>query len=105
MHAIQIKNDNLGTHYEAFVDAHSGQLLSLTDFVCYASVSQSCNSFMDRVADLALEQYTVLPTPGGAAPPDGFQVLTDPADTKASPSIIDWPGWHSVSTTSKPTTE
>ncbi|KJA20476.1 hypothetical protein HYPSUDRAFT_203789 [Hypholoma sublateritium FD-334 SS-4] len=81
VHAVQIENDDLGTHYEAFVDAHSGQLLSLTDF------------------------YTVLPTPGGAAPPDGFQVLTDPADKKASPSIIDWPGWHSVSTTSTTTTE
>ena len=40
VHAIQIENGDLGTFYEAFVDAHSGQLLSLTDFVCYASVSQ-----------------------------------------------------------------
>ncbi len=39
VHAIQIENNSLGTHYEAFVDAHSGQLLSLTDFVCNASVS------------------------------------------------------------------
>lgn len=39
VHAIQIENDDLGTSYEAFVDAHSGQLLSLTDFVCDASVS------------------------------------------------------------------
>lgn len=85
VHAIQIENENLGTFYEAFVDAHSGQLLSLTDFVCYAS-------------------YTVLPTPGGAAPPDGFQVLTNPEDNVASPSIIDWPGWHSVSTTRTTTT-
>ncbi|KDR71798.1 hypothetical protein GALMADRAFT_143583 [Galerina marginata CBS 339.88] len=81
VHAIQIANAGLGTFYEAFVDAHSGQLLSLTDF------------------------YTVLPTPGGAAPPDGFQVLTDPEDNIASPSIIDWPGWHSISTTSTTTTD
>ncbi|KIJ95038.1 hypothetical protein K443DRAFT_639795 [Laccaria amethystina LaAM-08-1] len=26
VHAIQIENENLGTFYEAFVDAHSGQL-------------------------------------------------------------------------------
>jgi len=45
VHAIQIKNENLGTSYEAFVDAHSGQLLSLTDFVCYASASQLCDQF------------------------------------------------------------
>ena len=40
VHAIRIKNENLGTSYEAFVDAHSGQLLSLTDFVCSASASR-----------------------------------------------------------------
>ena len=39
VHAIQIKIKNVGTSYEAFVDAHSGQLLSLTDFVCYTLVS------------------------------------------------------------------
>ena len=33
VHAIRIRNKNLGTSYEAYVDAHSGQLLSLTDFV------------------------------------------------------------------------
>jgi len=43
VHAIQIENDELGTCYEAFIDAHSGQLLSLTDFVCYASASQPSN--------------------------------------------------------------
>lgn len=49
VHAIQIENYDLGTHYEAFVDAHSGQLLSLTDFVCYASASQSCYSFLQSI--------------------------------------------------------
>ena len=52
VHTIQIKNDELGTHHEAFVDAHSGQLLSLTDFVCYASASQSCHSFVTDLPDL-----------------------------------------------------
>jgi extracellular elastinolytic metalloproteinase len=103
VHAIQIENENLGTFYEAFVDAHSGQLLSLTDFVCYASASRSCNQFTCSRTEFR-QQYTVLPTPGGAAPPDGFQVLTNPEDNIASPSIIDWPGWHSVSTTSTTTT-
>ena len=125
VHAIRIRNKNLGTSYEAFVDAHSGQLLSLTDFV---SASRSCNQFTCSRADFRQQytvhpsarrsynqftcsetdfrqQYTVLPTPGGAAPPDGFQDLTDPEDNAASPSIIDWPGWHSVSTTSTTRTE
>ncbi|KDR71794.1 hypothetical protein GALMADRAFT_229312 [Galerina marginata CBS 339.88] len=86
VHAIQIENDELGTFYEAFVDAHSGQLLSLTDFVCDAS-------------------YTVLPTPGGAAPPDGFQTVTDPGDNTATPSIPVWWGWHAIGNICTTTTD
>ena len=37
-HVIQIENDTLGTWFEAFVDAHSGDLVSVTDFVARASV-------------------------------------------------------------------
>ena len=72
VHAIRIRNENSGTSYEAFVDAHSRQLLSLTDFVCSASASRlAYNQFIFSQADFH-QQYTVLPTPGGAAPPDGF---------------------------------
>jgi len=39
VHVIQIQNETSGTWYEAFVDAHSGQLLSLTDFVSHATAS------------------------------------------------------------------
>jgi extracellular elastinolytic metalloproteinase len=35
---IQIRNEDAGTWVEAFIDAHSGQLLSITDFVTKASV-------------------------------------------------------------------
>jgi extracellular elastinolytic metalloproteinase len=38
-HVIQIRNETAGTWYQAFVDAHSGDLLSITDFVSQASVS------------------------------------------------------------------
>lgn len=38
-HVIQIENDETGAWVEAFVDAHSGQLVSITDFVTKASVS------------------------------------------------------------------
>jgi extracellular elastinolytic metalloproteinase len=38
-HVVQIQNDQAGTWYEAFVDAHSGELLSVTDFVAEASVT------------------------------------------------------------------
>ncbi|KAF5351188.1 hypothetical protein D9756_008180 [Leucocoprinus leucothites] len=57
-HVVQIENAETGAWFEAFVDAHSGEVLSVTDFVAKAS---------------------------------GFQVLTNPQDTTASPS-----GWHST---------
>lgn len=41
VHAVQIRNDELGTWYEAFVDAHFGDILSVTDFVCQVSASKS----------------------------------------------------------------
>jgi extracellular elastinolytic metalloproteinase len=37
-HVVQIQNSERGTWAEAFVDAHSGELLSITDFVAKASV-------------------------------------------------------------------
>ncbi|KAF8958839.1 Fungalysin metallopeptidase-domain-containing protein [Flammula alnicola] len=80
-HVVQIQNETAGTWYEAFVDAHSGELVSVTDFVAQAS-------------------YTVLPIQEETLI-DGFQTLTDPRDlattvgnnvfsfkgTAASPSI------------------
>ncbi len=38
-HVIQIRNDQTNAHYEAFIDAQTGDLLSVTDFVTHASVS------------------------------------------------------------------
>lgn len=74
-HVIQIQNDKTGTWVEAFIDAHTGQLRSVTDFV---------NKF----------SYLVLPI-ASEVPTEGFQVLVDPQDTVASPL-----GWHSDGTTS-----
>lgn len=39
-HVMQIQNEDAGTWVEAFVDAHSGDVISITDFVAKASVSQ-----------------------------------------------------------------
>ena len=36
-HVMQIENDATGAWFEAFVDAHSGELVQLTDFVAKAS--------------------------------------------------------------------
>ncbi|KAI0302901.1 Fungalysin metallopeptidase-domain-containing protein [Multifurca ochricompacta] len=78
-HVIQIQNEKEGKWFEAFVDAHSNKLLSVTDFVTKAS-------------------YLVLPI-NEEVLTQGFQTLTDPQDLTASPD-----GWHSDGTTSTTTT-
>ncbi|KAH8981294.1 Fungalysin metallopeptidase-domain-containing protein [Lactarius hatsudake] len=78
-HVIQIQNEGTGTWVEAFVDAHSNKVVSVTDFVAKAS-------------------YLVLPF-NEEALTQGFQTLTDPQDLTAS-SL----GWHNDGTTSTTTT-
>ncbi|KAJ8481442.1 hypothetical protein ONZ51_g5966 [Trametes cubensis] len=74
-HVVQIQNDTTGAWFEVFVDAHSGEVIQLTDFVAKAS-------------------YRVLPITKETLP-EGFEVLTDPQNPAASPD-----GWHSDGTTS-----
>ena len=38
-HVVQIQNDKTGAWFEAFVDAHSNELVHVTDFVTKATVS------------------------------------------------------------------
>ncbi|EIM81848.1 uncharacterized protein STEHIDRAFT_103213 [Stereum hirsutum FP-91666 SS1] len=78
-HVIQIQNDTTGDWFEAFVDAHENKVLSVTDFVSRASF---------RVLPIDEEILT-----------EGFQTLTDPADTTASPDA-----WNSDGTTTTTTT-
>ncbi|KAH8989253.1 Fungalysin metallopeptidase-domain-containing protein [Lactarius akahatsu] len=78
-HVIQIQNERAGTWVEAFVDAHSNKVVSVTDFVAKASY---------RVLPFNEEILT-----------QGFQTLTDPQDLTAS-SL----GWHNDGTTSTTTT-
>ncbi|KAG6831526.1 hypothetical protein H0H92_009795 [Tricholoma furcatifolium] len=78
-HVIQIQNNVTGAWYEAYMDAHTGQFISVTDFV----------------ADAA---YKVLPITNQALP-DGLQYLVNPQDTASSPY-----GWHSDGTTTTNTT-
>jgi extracellular elastinolytic metalloproteinase len=69
-HVVQVQNDEAFTFQEAFVDAHSGEILSVTDFINDAA-------------------YTVLPITKETLP-EGQETLTDPQDLEASPF-----GWHS----------
>ena len=43
-HVVQVRNEAEGTWVEAFVDAHSGDIVSITDFVAKASVSTSLST-------------------------------------------------------------
>lgn len=69
-HVAQFQNTDLGTWIEAHVCAHSGELLSVTDFVAHAS-------------------YNVVPITNLALT-DGLETLEDPEDKESSPF-----GWHS----------
>ncbi|EEB99843.1 hypothetical protein MPER_00378, partial [Moniliophthora perniciosa FA553] len=37
VHAVQVNNEEDGTFFEAYVDAHSGDVLSVNDFVAHAT--------------------------------------------------------------------
>ncbi|KAF9521526.1 metallo proteinase 10 [Crepidotus variabilis] len=78
-HVIQLQNDETGGYLEAFIDAHSGDLLSVTDLVAHAS-------------------YTVLPITKQNFP-EGLETLVDPEDSFSSPQ-----GWHSVGAGNSSTT-
>ncbi|TRM64075.1 Fungalysin metallopeptidase-domain-containing protein [Schizophyllum amplum] len=69
VHVVQIRNEDTNAWYEAIVDAHSGELVSVTDFV----------------ADAA---YTVVPI-NHQDPTQGLQTIYDPANIATSPY-----GWH-----------
>ncbi|KAK7055769.1 extracellular metallo proteinase mep [Favolaschia claudopus] len=74
VHALQIRNEEAGTWYNAFVNANTNKLESLTDYVAKATY---------RV--LPITKETLL---------EGFEDVVDPADLEASPL-----GWHSDGTT------
>ncbi|KAM5541103.1 hypothetical protein V8D89_005236 [Ganoderma adspersum] len=69
-HAVQIRDDSKAMWYEAFVDAHTGDIVQLTDFVAHASY---------RV--LPITKQNIL---------QGFETLIDPQNLASSPL-----GWHS----------
>ncbi|KAJ2916540.1 hypothetical protein MD484_g3868, partial [Candolleomyces efflorescens] len=74
VHVVQIQNEKVNSWYEAYVDAHSGELLSVTDFTAEAG-------------------YRVLPV-NKQDLREGLEFLVDPQDDLASPE-----GWHSLGTT------
>ncbi|KAF9049094.1 Fungalysin metallopeptidase-domain-containing protein [Panaeolus papilionaceus] len=79
VHTIQVQNEEVNSWFEVYVDAHSGEILSATDYVAHAS-------------------YKVLPI-NKKDIREGLETLVDPQDTLASPS-----GWHSTGSTTTTTT-
>ncbi|KAK0431441.1 Fungalysin metallopeptidase-domain-containing protein [Armillaria borealis] len=65
-HVIQVQNGDTNAWYEAFVDAHSGEILSVTDFVSEAT-------------------FTVVPITKDAVT-EGEEILVDPEDLTSSAS-------------------
>ncbi|KAF5312513.1 hypothetical protein D9619_002331 [Psilocybe cf. subviscida] len=63
VHSIQMQNKEVNSWYEVYVDAHSGDILSVTDFVAEAA-------------------YRVLPITKRTLS-EGVELLTDPQDLKA----------------------
>jgi len=79
-HVLQVRNKTEGTWYEAYVCAHSGDLLSVNDFVAHATYNAL------PVQKVVLDQ--------------GLEMLTDPQDSLSSPL-----GWHSDGNTSTSSTD
>jgi extracellular elastinolytic metalloproteinase len=75
-HVMQIQNEETGVWVEVFVDAHSGDLLSITDFVTKAQVRGSRGNMLV----MSVLQYIVLPIQK-EIPTQGFELLVDPQDS------------------------
>ncbi|QRV93483.1 extracellular metalloproteinase MEP [Ceratobasidium sp. AG-Ba] len=73
-HVVQVQNEESGEWYEAFVDAATGEVVNIVDFVADAS-------------------YRVVPF-NVQDPDKGYSVQTDPGDKTASPD-----GWHKSGST------
>ncbi|KAJ7918189.1 Fungalysin metallopeptidase-domain-containing protein [Mycena leptocephala] len=79
VHSFQVQNEETGSWYLAYVDAHSNSLVSVTDFVAKAT-------------------YLVLPITKEILT-EGFETLVDPENLNASPK-----GWHWTGTKDSTTT-
>ncbi|KIY70976.1 hypothetical protein CYLTODRAFT_419252 [Cylindrobasidium torrendii FP15055 ss-10] len=72
-HVVQVKNNATGEWYETYIDAHSGELVGMTDYVAKASFR--------------------VPTFTAVDPTQDFELVKDPEDFAVSPL-----GWNSDGT-------
>ncbi|KAL0062589.1 hypothetical protein AAF712_010523 [Marasmius tenuissimus] len=91
VHVFQVQ-DEMNSWYEAYADAHTGELVSVTDFVAKASVS-TLWAFHPQAQNLPSpnhhEQYRALPA-WKQDIREGLQYLLNPEDEEVSPK-----GWLS----------
>ena len=97
-HVLQIRNEETNAWYEAFIDGHSGELISVTDFVAHASVYSFFSLWSSTQLMLSTMQYTVLPITKQTFP-EGLETLRDPQDLQSSPL-----GWHNTGSGNSTTT-
>jgi hypothetical protein len=66
-HVIQVRNEEAGAWFEAYVCAHAGEILSVTDFVAHASVSRirTCGS---QFSNQFLLSIPLCPSPSKLSP-------------------------------------
>ncbi|KAK7045826.1 hypothetical protein VNI00_007237 [Paramarasmius palmivorus] len=70
VHAVQVQNRQTGTFFEAYVDAHNGEVISAADFVAHATFRA-----------LPIQKSNI---------DDGLEVIVDPENLQSSPN-----GWNS----------
>lgn len=87
-HVVQIRNDDTNAFCEAFVDAHRGELLSVTDFTSHASVSRPRPQALEWFDHLIGSQYRGVPLEKQGLD-EGSELLVNPENLAASPA-----GWH-----------
>jgi extracellular elastinolytic metalloproteinase len=92
IHVVQVQNQEKGTWYEAFVDAHSGKFVSSIDLVANAAVRRQWVPVIYYSNIMSLK-YRVLPIFKQDLT-EGFEFLENPQDTVSSPL-----GWHNDGTT------
>ncbi|KAF8918210.1 Fungalysin metallopeptidase-domain-containing protein [Mucidula mucida] len=80
IHAVQIRNESANAWYNAFVDAHSGELVSVVDYVAHAT-------------------YLVVPIDNQNIAMDGQVLVVDPENLSVSPL-----GWSDYGTGESNTT-
>lgn len=90
VYGAHVSNAAERTMHRAFIDAHTGKVISAVNYAADASVSTPNDRLRNASTDLRA-QYKVIPALQ-LSPESGFQVIVNPQDSVASAN-----GWHKFS--------